>query len=84
VVLAIGWLASSGIGLFGILIFTLWIIGLVDLFRRPDLERGDRLRWMLLIVLLPIIGTIVYWVRRPVLPEERDKLIAAQTRGRDY
>jgi hypothetical protein len=39
---------------------------------------------VLLIVVLPIIGTIVYWVSRPVLPEERAKLIAAQTRGRDY
>ncbi len=83
-VLAIGWFASFGIGLLGILILAMWAIGLVDLSRRPDLERADRLRWVLLIVLLPIIGTIVYWVRRPVLPEEREKLIAAQTRGRNY
>ena len=84
VVPAIGWFASFGIWIFGIAILVLWVIGLVDLSRRPDLDRAHRLRWVLLIVLLPIIGTIVYLVRRPTLPEEREKIIAARTRGHDY
>jgi Phospholipase_D-nuclease N-terminal len=83
VVPAIGWLASFGIGIFGIAILVLWVIGLMDVSRRPDLERAHRLGWVLLIVLLPIIGTILYWLRRPTLPDERDKIIAARTRGHD-
>jgi hypothetical protein len=60
------------------------VIGLVDLSKRTDLERDDRLRWLALIVLVPIIGTIVYWGKRPLQAGEREKVIRDQTRGRDY
>jgi hypothetical protein len=78
---AIGWFASFGIGIFGLVVIALWIIGLVDLSRRPDLDRQRRFTWILLIVLLPIVGTIIYWVKRPILPDEREKIISARGLG---
>jgi Phospholipase_D-nuclease N-terminal len=82
--LALGWFLSFGVGIFGLVVVILWIIGLVDLSKRPDLDRRAKWTWILLIVLIPIVGTIIYWVRRPTLPEEREKIIAARTRGRGY
>jgi hypothetical protein len=82
--LGLGWFATFGIGVFGLAIVILWVIGLVDLSRRSDLDPADKMRWVLLIVLIPIFGTIIYWVKRPTLPEEAEKIIAARTRGRDY
>jgi hypothetical protein len=82
--LALGWFATFGIGIFGLVVVILWIIGLVDLSKRSDLDQRQKWTWLLLIVLIPIVGTIIYWVRRPTLPEEREKIIAARTRGRDY
>lgn len=69
-----------GLGLVGLLVLVLWIAALVDLVRRPDLDRRQRSGWILIVVLLPLIGSVAYFVRRPVLPEEREKMIAAETR----
>jgi hypothetical protein len=68
-----------GLGLLGLLVLVLWVAALVDLVRRPDLDRRQRSGWILFVVLLPVIGSIVYFVRRPILPEEREKMIAAET-----
>ena len=81
---ALGWIASGGVGILGILILICWVLGLVDVTRRPDFDRGKRAAWILIIVLLPVIGTIAYFISRPTLPDEADKIIKAQTRGRQY
>jgi hypothetical protein len=33
------------------------------------------------IVLLPILGTIYYWIRRPTLDREREKVFRDEMRG---
>ena len=68
-----------GFGILGLLALVLWVVGLVDAARRPDLDRGKRAAWILLIVIFPIVGTLVYLATRPTLPDERDKIIAART-----
>jgi hypothetical protein len=78
-VLAVGFWVF-GLGLLGVFVLVLWIAALVDLFRRADLDRRQRWAWVLIVVLLPILGTLVYFVRRPVLDEEREQIIAAETR----
>ncbi len=78
-VLAVG-LWVFGLGLLGLLVAVLWVAALVDLVRRDDLDRRQRLGWILIVVLLPLVGSIAYFVRRPILPEEREKMIAAETR----
>ena len=77
---AIGLFWAFGGGILGLLIIAMWIVGLVDISRRPDLEGSTKAGWILLVVLLPIAGTLIYMATRPTLPEERDKIIAAQTR----
>ena len=73
--LAIGFFASFGIGIVGFVVILLWVLSLIDLSRRPDLDRRQRMTWVLLIVLLPVFGAITYLVKRPTLPEEREKII---------
>jgi hypothetical protein len=80
--IALGWFAITGLGVLGLLILILWVTGLVDVARRPDFDRRKRAAWILIILLLPIVGTIGYFVTRPTLPEEREKIIAAQLRRR--
>ena len=79
---ALGWFASAGIGVLGVIILICWVLGLIDVVKRPDFDRGKRSAWILIIVLLPVIGTIAYFLSRPTLPDEREKIIEAQTRGR--
>ena len=74
---AIGWFASAGIGIVGLMIVILWVLGLIDVFKRPDFDRGKRAAWVLIIVLLPIVGTIAYFVMRPTLPDERERILNA-------
>jgi hypothetical protein len=69
-----------GFGILGLLIGAVWALGLVDVFRRTDLDRGSRAAWVLIIVLLPLIGTFVYFMRRPTTPEERDRAARATMR----
>ncbi len=48
-----------------VLIVIAWVVGLIDVIaKRPDLDRTKRLAWILLIVILPILGTALYFVLR--------------------
>jgi len=78
-VLAVG-LWVFGLGLLGLLVAVLWVAAPVDLVGRDDLDRRQRFGWILIVVLLPLVGSIAYFVRRPILLEEREKMIAAETR----
>jgi len=63
-----------------LLIAIVWIAGLVDVIaKRPDLDRTKRLAWILLIVILPVIGTLLYFILRPTLPEEAAQIVATRT-----
>ncbi len=73
-----------GLGVLGLLTAILWVIALVDLIgTRSDLDRRQRSGWILVIVLLPIVGSIWYWARRPVLGDEREKILTAEARKID-
>lgn len=78
----LGWFAVSGIGVLGVIILICWVLGIADVLKRPDFDTAKRSAWILIIVLLPVVGTIGYFIARPTLPEEREKIIEAQTRGR--
>lgn len=49
----------------------MWMFAIVDLFMRPDLSGWGKAGWLLAIVLLPILGTVLYFVFRPLSPESR-------------
>ncbi len=68
---AISGLSYLGGGILGILIFTLWVVGILDVSRRADLDRTHRAAWILIIVLLPLVGTGLYFVMRPTPANQR-------------
>jgi len=74
---------TLGVILF-VLIAIVWIAGLVDVIaKRPDLDPTKRLAWILLIVILPVLGTVLYFLLRPTLPDEAERIIAMRT-GRPF
>jgi hypothetical protein len=79
--------ADSSIG-FGeaFLLFLIWIpmimiwaFALFDIFRRDDLSGGVRALWVVIVILVPFFGTLVYLLfRQPGgTPEERAEIDAA-------
>jgi hypothetical protein len=72
-----------GLGVLGAFALVLWVVGLLDLLRsRDDLDTRQRTAWLLVIVLLPVIGTVIYFVRRPTSEREFEQAVRAQTRHR--
>lgn len=49
----------------------IWILTLVDLFRRHDLSTGRKVLWALVVLVLPVIGVIIYFIARPPQPTDR-------------
>jgi hypothetical protein len=45
----------------------IWGFAIVDLFTRPDLGGFGKLFWLLVILFLPLIGTIAYFLFRPTV-----------------
>jgi hypothetical protein len=48
----------------------LWAFALVDVFTHKGLSGLAKVLWALLIVFLPVIGMLIYFVARPPRPEE--------------
>jgi hypothetical protein len=59
-----------------------WAIGIVDIVRRP-LSPAQTAGWILLVVLLPLIGTLVYFLLRKPTEEEILRTQAAAAEQRD-
>lgn len=75
----------------------LWAFGLVDVFRRKDLSGIAKAIWVILILWIPIIGLIIYFLSRPAqepvyaeshidpsfsVADELDKLSALHDQGK--
>lgn len=39
-----------------------WVIGAIDIFKRRDLSTGGRIVWLLVLIFLPILGLLVYYI----------------------
>ncbi len=48
--------------LIGISIFVFWIYSIIDLVRSEFKHSSDKITWALLLVLVPLIGLILYWM----------------------
>jgi ABC-type Fe3+ transport system permease subunit len=65
-------------------LIVVWAIGLVDIFRR-DLPGGHKAVWILVVLLLPVVGTITYFVmRKPTEAEIKQAQQAGADRRRDW
>jgi hypothetical protein len=61
-------------------LFMIWAFAIVDLFGRPDLRPIAKCLWLFGILFLPVLGTVLYYLFRPVYPVARDRY-AADTGG---
>lgn len=61
------WHFGDGILMLAIVlpVAALWVFALVDLIRRDDLPGWQTAVWMLVILFIPIVGFILYFVFRP-------------------
>ena len=65
-------------------LIAIWLCGIVDIVRR-DLGRGTKAAWILIVVLLPVLGTILYFVlRKPSDKEIAEAQAAAQDLKGDW
>jgi len=64
--------ASAGVWIFILVpLILIWSLALVDIFRR-DLPRSTKAVWAIIVLLLPVIGTVAYFLmRKPTESEIR-------------
>jgi Phospholipase_D-nuclease N-terminal len=48
-----------------ILFLILWVRALIDVFRRGDLSVGAKAAWAIVMLLIPFIGLLLYYMLRP-------------------
>lgn len=58
-------------------VLLLWGYAIVSLIGRRDLGIGGKLIWLLPILLLPIIGSVLYFMLRPA-PQEQNRRAQAR------
>jgi uncharacterized membrane protein YoaK (UPF0700 family) len=54
--------------LFGVVAVIAWLVAVVDMIRRrAELSRGQLAAWILIVIILPVLGTILYFAvgRKP-------------------
>ena len=56
----------------GFLLFIVWVVTIVDIFRR-HYPGGTTFGYVALVVLLPFIGSLIYWAIRKPTPGEIDQ-----------
>jgi hypothetical protein len=56
-------------GLVGLLVLVIWVITIVHIARR-HLGAKRTIAWLLLVLILPFIGSVIYWVLEKPTPEE--------------
>jgi len=57
--------------LIAIPLLLIWVLTLVDLLRRHDLNATRKVLWAVVVLFVPVVGVIVYFVARPPQPTDR-------------
>ncbi|HET9545936.1 MAG TPA: PLDc N-terminal domain-containing protein [Gaiellaceae bacterium] len=57
---AIAWFEGLAFPLVSLGVLVVWAYTLTDLWKNPSLSGSAKAMWMLIIVLLPILGPVVY------------------------
>jgi hypothetical protein len=75
--------ASTAVWVFILLpILVIWAVGLIDIFRR-ELPGGTKAAWILIVVVLPVVGTVAYFLlRKPTEKEIQEAGVRQRHRGR--
>ena len=59
----------------GVIVVIVWVISIVDILRH-HLGTTQTVAWLLIVLILPIIGTLLYWALRRPSPEETERALA--------
>ena len=62
-------------------VLIMWGYAIINLFSRHDLDIGPRLLWLLVILVLPLSASILYFMLRPA-PQEQHR--RAQARAKQH
>jgi len=81
---------SFGDVLWAMIVFFFWFMFIwmfiavfADIFRRNDISGGVKAGWIILIVILPLIGILIYMIARPKMTEQdKEMMMAAQEQER--
>ena len=69
---------------FWLMCISIFIYVFADMLRRHDLSGAAKAGWAVLIVVLPLVGSLVYIIVRPRLTDEdRERAMAPYDAGRD-
>jgi hypothetical protein len=60
----IAWFEGLAFPLLNLAVLAVWAYVLIDLFRNPSLSGSAKAMWLVIIVLLPIVGAVIYLVVR--------------------
>jgi hypothetical protein len=66
----------------GVALVIIWVITVVDIIRR-HLGAKRTSAWLLIVVLLPFVGALAYWVLRKPEPGDAARVAAAQRDSRE-
>jgi hypothetical protein len=67
--------------LIGIVVVLIVVLTIVDIVRR-HLGAGATTAWILIVIIVPIIGSIIYWAMRKDSPDEVDQAYAVEAERR--
>ena len=56
-------------------LFLAWVYTLIDIFQRPDEGALTKFLWVLLILFLPLLGMLIYFIARPSDPEIMERSV---------
>jgi NADH:ubiquinone oxidoreductase subunit 6 (subunit J) len=59
-----------------------WVISLLDIFRRR-LGAAKTAAWVLLVIILPLVGSIIYWALRKPEPGDAQRTADAERARRE-
>ena len=48
-----------------VLFLVLWVRAVIDVFRRHDLSTAGKAAWVIILLVIPFIGLLVYTLLRP-------------------
>jgi hypothetical protein len=65
-------------GTIGILVLIVWAITIYDIIRR-HLGGKQTALWLLLVIILPFIGALIYWATRKETPDDVEAYVAADS-----
>ncbi len=66
----------------GFLLLIVWVVTVVDIFR-SHLDGKHTAAWVLIVVLLPFVGAIGYWIMRKPPADEAEQARLAQNALRE-